>query len=125
VEKDLIINLNEIRKELEIPMDDFIRIIAIAIMHRRRSKIKISDEMLYEIIISSLSDYDYIDNNKFEKKSSIDAIRLLLSEERKERNLSDAKLFDFIEDELDEIEGKKEKKNPDELVERAIKSLGY
>ena len=126
MEKELILELNEIRKELEIPEKDFVKIVSLATMRRKNSSIKISDEMLYEIILDAMSSYDYgIDNSEEDKKNSINAIRLLLEGERKDRRLSDNMLFDFIEEYLDIIENNERKiKNPEELVERSSKSLG-
>ncbi len=123
MEKELIIELNEIRKELEIPMDDFIKIIALAVMHRNNSKAKISDEMLYEIIISALTSYDYEISPSDKEKTSYEAIKLLIANERKERHIPDAILFDLIEEYLDD-KNKQEQKNPYELVNKAAKALG-
>ena len=128
MEKELLIKLNEVRKELEIPKDDFIKIIALANRRRSKSKLEISDEMLYEIILDSLASYDYDNksNNNEEKKAAIEGIRLLINGERKERHLSDNMLFDFIEDYLNIIENREIKeKNSQEMVERSSKSLGF
>ena len=64
MEKELIIKLMEIREELEIPQEDFIKIIALAKRHRDKSKIVISDEMLFNIISDALLgiDSEVVDN---------------------------------------------------------------
>ena len=59
MEKEIIIKLNEIRKDLDISEDDFIDIMVEALNRRLKSSIVISDELLCEIIISALSEYDY------------------------------------------------------------------
>ena len=123
MEKELLKELNEIRKELEIPMEDFIKIMALAKRHRDKSKIIISDEKLYEIVLETLSSYDY----KFEKEdySPISSMRMLINQERDERHLPDNMLFDFIDDYLDILENKNPKeKSVEKSFERAIRTIG-
>ncbi len=59
MEKEQIIELNEIRKYLEISKEDFIKIIALAKIRQKKSKIIIKDEMIYEIIYETLLNYDH------------------------------------------------------------------
>lgn len=126
MEKELLKKLNIIRKDLEIPMDDFIKIIALAKMHCKQSKLHISDEMLYEIVLDSLSSYDYKFENKVASYSPIEAIKLLIESERKERHISDDMLFDYIDDYLSMISSEKNSiKSNEENVVRSIRKLDY
>lgn len=59
MDKELVLKLNEIREEMEIPITDFIDILVQAENRRDKSTIYISDEMLYDIILTTLQEYDY------------------------------------------------------------------
>ena len=124
MERELLIILENTRRELGIPEEDYLKIMALAKMHAKRSKIKINDEMIYEIVLDAISSYDYsVDEN--DKKSYIDAIRYLIHGEKNKRSISDEELFNTIENYLDLIEGKSNNKSLEENVDRAMKSLGY
>ena len=137
MEKELITELNEIRKELEIPMEDFIKIIALAKMHCNRSKIKISDEMLYEIIIGALTNYDYEDMDdketlEQEMRVSHDAAELLLVDSMEETSFSSQELKEIWDEYIElgmllkerTIPISLKRKKLEEMVDRSTKSLG-
>ena len=83
--RELVLKLNEIREELEMPITDFIDILAKAEKRRDNSPLNITDEMLYEIILTTLQEYDY--------------------------DLTDEEIYNS-------------RKSNEQLIERAMKSLG-
>ncbi len=130
MEKELLKELNKIRKELGIPEEDYLKIMALAKMHAKRSKVKISDEMVYEIVLEALSSYDYNDNineqySPIEAKRLFDEIKPLIENETERRYISDKQLSYLIEDYLSAIDSKDNKKNLEEVVMRATKSLDF
>lgn len=81
MEKELLERLLEVREELEIPMEDYTDILAAAFLRRKESTAKISDELLYEIILTCLTDYDYVQEGIARNNKSTDELleRALLS----------------------------------------------
>ena len=68
--KELVLKLNEIREEIEMPITDFIDILAKAEKRRDDSPLNISDEMLYEVILTTLQDYDLEDEDIYNNRKS-------------------------------------------------------
>lgn len=135
MEKDLIIKLNNIRKELEIPEEDFIKIVSLAIKRRDNSKIYISDELLYEIIIEALTNYDYedmddYDNRKIEAISNLNGMSILLKDQNTIKHITEKGLYEL----WDEFQGincliregelPSKRKTMEEIVEKSARSLG-
>ena len=135
MEKELIIKLNNIRKELEIPEEDFIKIVSLAIKRRDNSKIYISDELLYEIIIEALTNYDYedmddYDNRKIEAISNLNGMSILLKDQNTIKHITEKGLYEL----WDEFQGincliregelPSKRKTMEEIVEKSARSLG-
>ena len=135
MERELIIRLNDIRKELEISEDDFIKIVSLAIKRRENSKIYISDELLYEIIIEALTNYDYedmddYDNRKIEAISNLNGMSILLKDQNTIKHLTEKGLYEL----WDEFQGincliregelPSKRKTMEEIVEKSARSLG-
>ena len=129
--KELILELNEIRKELEISEEDFVTIMALAEERRNNSSIFISDEMLYEIILGALMDYDYEEVDDIDsEKQAMEALRILLLDTDKVDHFTQEELEDMANEysdyKVDQIEGIKPRKRKtlSETVDQSIRSLG-
>ena len=59
MEKELLEKLNETRENLDIPKEDYKEIVLAAMRRRKNSTSHISDELLYEIILTALAEYDH------------------------------------------------------------------
>ncbi len=132
MEEEYLEKLEFIKNELEIPEDDFQRIIELAIKRKETSKVYISDATLFEIIVVALSNYDYEDIDRYtDTNTSKDGIMMLLTEARDE--FSDEERVNLFNDlqNIKETERYRseeglpsQRKSLEEIVERSAKSLG-
>lgn len=65
MDDELIAKLHEASQDLDIPEEDFEDILASALNYQRRSGVYISDEELYERVLTALTTYDYDDNKGY------------------------------------------------------------
>lgn len=65
MDDELIAKLHEASKDLDIPEEDFEDILASVLNYQRRSGVYISDEELYERVLTALTTYDYDDNKGY------------------------------------------------------------
>ena len=133
MEKDLVLKLNEVRKELEINEKDFIKIVSLATIRRNKSNIVISDEMLYEIILGAMTSYDYENTTNLDNKiKASEALRILLDDKNKEDYFSSNEIKEMFKEyqeinsflQANNTDSLNNRKSLEEIVDHSIKSLG-
>lgn len=133
MEKDLVLKLNEVRKELEINEKDFIKIVSLATIRRNKSNIVISDEMLYEIILGAMTSYDYENTTNLDNKiKASEALRILLDDKNKEDYFSSNEIKEMFKEyqeinsflQANNTNSLNNRKSLEEIVDHSIKSLG-
>lgn len=66
MDKESLKELNELRKYLEIPKDDFKMLLLLALKYQNENSESIHEEKIYEIVEESLNNMDYQNNVNYD-----------------------------------------------------------